>query len=170
MAQVRAKVRSKSDPSRSKSDPSGSNPTQSSPIRSKSGSGSVHGHSRSDPDRSMAAPGRIRIATPCGESSEFIGSQREPSERKPIGVSIVRAKCVVWLYIYIWLMKGYMYGENAIFPLIFPKKRRKSDFSRLFFHKRRRKSDFSVYFPQKASRMRFFVYFLTNMKYLGNDL
>ena len=31
MAQVRTKIRSKSDPSRSKSDPSGSNPTQSSP-------------------------------------------------------------------------------------------------------------------------------------------
>ena len=99
MAQDRSKIRSKSNPSRSEPDPIRSNPIQSGPIRSKSGSGSVHGHSRSDPDRSTTIPGRIRMARPGRESPQTSANHPEPSERKPIGLSIVQAKCVVLLYL-----------------------------------------------------------------------
>ena len=97
VAQVRAKIRSKSDPSRSrpdpirfKSDPSRSNPIQSGPIRSKSGSGSVHGHSRSDPDGHARSeitathPNPSQIIPTHPKSSQIIRTQTDWSILCPI--------------------------------------------------------------------------------------
>ena len=62
---------------------------------------------------------------------------------------------------YIWPLHGpymamyglymaYIWRDNPIFPLLLPKKHRKSDFFRFFSPTRRRKSDFSVHFPPKS--------------------
>ena len=115
MAQVRAKIRSKSDPSRSKPIQADPNPIQADPIRPNP----VPSDPKSDPDRSMAAPSRIRIGPwplqvgsgwprhvgTHRNSSQLIATHPKSSERKPIGLSIVQAKCVVLLdrsiYLYI---------------------------------------------------------------------
>ena len=68
------------------------------------GSGSVHSHSKSDPD----GPWPLHVGSGWSHQvgnhrkpSETIRNHPKSSERKPIGLSIVQAKCVVLLYLYI---------------------------------------------------------------------
>ena len=96
------KIAPRSDPNPIQVDP---NPIQSDPIRSNPiqiririgpwppqvGSGSVLGHSRSDPD------GHAK--------SGLSGNHAKSSERKPTGLSIVQSKCVVLLYLSIYMSR-----------------------------------------------------------------
>ena len=102
MAQIRAKIRFKSDPSRVKPNPIRSNPFQTDPRP-------IQSDPNPHPDRSMATPGRIRMVTPGRKSSEMIRTYPKSSQiirnhpkssgRKPFGLSIGQSKCVVLLYL-----------------------------------------------------------------------
>ena len=67
MAQIRAKIRFKSDPSRVKPSPIQSNPFQTDPRP-------IQSDPNPHPDRSMATPGRIRMVTPGRESPQIIAT------------------------------------------------------------------------------------------------
>ena len=89
--------RSDSNPIQAESNPIESNPNRSKtdPIRPTSTSGSVHGHSRSDPD----GHARSEITGNHPKPSQLIRNHPKPSERKPSGLSIGQSKCVVLLYL-----------------------------------------------------------------------
>ena len=73
MAQIRAKIRFKSVPSRVKPSPIQSNPFQTDPRP-------IQSDPIPHPDRSMATPGRIRMVTPGRKSSELIRNDPKSSE------------------------------------------------------------------------------------------
>ena len=91
MAQIRAKIRFKSDPSRVKPNPIQSNPFQTDPRP-------IQSDPNPHPDRSMATPGRIRMARPGRDSSETSASH-------PKSVQIIR---------------NHESANRLVYPLSFP--------------------------------------------------
>ena len=81
------------------------------------GSGSVHSHSKSDPDGPWPLHVGSGWSRPVGnhrKPSQTIRNHPKSSERKPTGLSIVQAKCVALLYLFIYL---------SIYLLTFPSRR-----------------------------------------------